>query len=61
MSGYTEDELIEQPAIELFGELGYEVARCFNETFGRGGTLGRENRGEIDAAALDAHADRGTE
>jgi hypothetical protein len=47
MSGYSEDELIEQPAIELFGELGYEVARCFNETFGRGGTLGRENWGEV--------------
>lgn len=47
MPGFTEDELIEQPAIALFAELGYETARCFHETLGERGTLGRENQGEV--------------
>jgi len=42
MSGYTEDSLVEQPAIALFAELGWETANCFYETFGPKGTLGRE-------------------
>jgi type I restriction enzyme, R subunit len=44
---YSEDLLIEQPAIELFGELDYETANCFHETFGLFGSLGRENPGEV--------------
>jgi len=44
---YSEDLLIEQPAIELFGELDYETANCFHEAFGLFGTLGRENPGEV--------------
>jgi len=39
---YTETNLIEQPAIELFGFLGYSHVNCYNETFGEIGTLGRE-------------------
>lgn len=39
---YTENSLVEQPAIELFSELGWETATCFYETFGPKGTLGRE-------------------
>ncbi len=31
MAGYSEDELIEQPAIELFGELKWKTADCFHE------------------------------
>src|SRR6266496_6370989 len=31
--GYSEDSLIEQPAIELFKELGWETANCYNESF----------------------------
>jgi type I restriction enzyme R subunit len=31
---YTEDELIEQPAIALFASLGWETADCFDEVFG---------------------------
>ncbi len=42
MKDYSEDALIEQPAIALFAELGYETANCFNERFGPRGTLGRE-------------------
>ncbi|HET7322226.1 MAG TPA: type I restriction endonuclease subunit R [Longimicrobiaceae bacterium] len=45
--GYTEDELVEQPAIELFAELGWQTVNAFHETFGEHGTLGRENAGEV--------------
>src|SRR5436305_1159235 len=45
--GYSEDELIEQPAITLFGELGWETANCYHERLGANGTLGRETRGEV--------------
>ena len=39
---YTENSLVEQPAIALFEELGWETANCFYETFGPKGTLRRE-------------------
>lgn len=42
MSDYSEDSLVEQPAIELFNELDWETANCFYEKFGENGTLGRE-------------------
>jgi type I restriction enzyme R subunit len=32
--GYSEDSLVEQPAIELFKELGWEAANCYKERFG---------------------------
>ncbi len=41
-TGYTEDSLVEQPAIALFSGLGWETANCSYETFGPKGTLGRE-------------------
>jgi type I restriction enzyme R subunit len=47
MSEYSEDALIEQPAIELFGLLNYETINCFHETFGTTGTLGRETTSEV--------------
>jgi type I restriction enzyme, R subunit len=47
MSEYSEDMLIEQPAIELFTELGYETLSCFKETFGKAGTLGRESKHDV--------------
>jgi type I restriction enzyme R subunit len=31
---YTEDALIEQPAIAILGKLGWKPANCFDETFG---------------------------
>lgn len=46
-SQYTEDALVEQPAIALFGELGWQTVNAFQETFGDNGTLGRENRAEV--------------
>jgi len=45
--GYTEDELIEQPAIELLKKLGWEHINALHETLGPSGTLGRDNQSEI--------------
>jgi len=48
---YTEDKLIEQPAINLFADIGWQTLDCYSETFktssGEEGTLGRENRSEV--------------
>ena len=45
--GYTEDQLVEQPAIGLFADLGWQTVSAMEETFGPGGTLGRETKGEV--------------
>jgi type I restriction enzyme R subunit len=44
---YTEDQLVEQPAIGLFAELGWQTVSALEEIFGAGGTLGRETPGEV--------------
>lgn len=44
---YTEDQLVEQPAIKLFEELGWETVNAYHETLGPDGTLGRDNRSEV--------------
>src|SRR2546423_14977632 len=46
-SDYSEDTLVEQHAIALLAELGYETANCFHETYGAHGTLGRETSGDV--------------
>ena len=33
---YTEDQLVEQPAIGLFGALGWQTVSALEETFGSG-------------------------
>jgi type I restriction enzyme R subunit len=43
---YTEDAAVEKPAIELFGELGWDHINAYHETLGADGTLGRESRKE---------------
>jgi type I restriction enzyme, R subunit len=43
----TEDQLVEQPAIGLFAELGGSMVSAFEETFGATGTLLRETKGEV--------------
>ena len=43
---YTEDQLVEQPAIALFATLGWQTIVAMEEVFGVGGTLGREHKGE---------------
>ncbi len=59
---YTEDQLVEQPAIGLFAELGWQVVSAMEEVFrapspglsatlsqpmGEGASLGRETKGEV--------------
>jgi len=44
---YSEDELVERPAVELLAELGWETVNAYEETFGEGGTLGRDSRREV--------------
>ncbi len=46
-SGYSEDALIEQPAIALLAKLGWETVNAYHE-FDRGAsTLGRETKAEV--------------
>jgi type I restriction enzyme R subunit len=44
---YTEDRLVEQPAIGLFAELGWQTVSAMEEVFAASGTLGRETSGEV--------------
>jgi type I restriction enzyme, R subunit len=44
---YTEEQLVELPAIGLFSALGWHTVSAKEETFGSGGTLARETRGEV--------------
>lgn len=45
---YSEDALVEQPAIALFSQLGYDTANCFYEKVGvSDSTLGRETTEEV--------------
>lgn len=57
--GYTEDGLVEQPAIKLFAELGWQTASGEGETFGATGSLGRaSNREPVLAGRLRAALER---
>src|SRR5258708_153189 len=47
MNEYSEDTLVEKPAIELFRKLGWKSQNCYYETFGRDATLGRETSREV--------------
>lgn len=47
MNPYTEGQLVEQPAIQLFAEMGWQTVSALEEIFGAGGTLGRETKGEV--------------
>ena len=44
---YTEDQLVEQPAIGLFAAMGWQTISAMEETFGPDGTFGRETKGEV--------------
>ncbi len=44
---YSEDQLVEQPAIGLFEEMGWTTVAAMEEVFGAAGTLGRETSGEV--------------
>ena len=65
---HSEDKLIEQPAIALLAEMGWETMDCFHEFEGAGGSpLGRETKSEVVLTARlrpaleglnpDAHSD----
>lgn len=44
---YNEDQLVEQPAIGLFADLGWQTLSAMEETYGSSGTLGRETKSEV--------------
>jgi type I restriction enzyme R subunit len=46
-SPYTETGLVERPALELLDQLGWTVVNAFSETFGPGGTLGRDSMRDV--------------
>ncbi|MEX2148798.1 MAG: type I restriction endonuclease subunit R [Steroidobacteraceae bacterium] len=45
-AAYSEDRIVEQPAIALFAELGWQTVAAMEEKFGADGTLGRETSGD---------------
>jgi type I restriction enzyme R subunit len=45
--GYCEDALVEQPAIALLAELGWETVNTYHEFDNGASTLGRETRAEV--------------
>ncbi|WP_419914041.1 HsdR family type I site-specific deoxyribonuclease [Candidatus Poriferisodalis sp.] len=45
-SSLTEDELVEQPALRLLAQLGWDVVSGFDEALGPIGTLGRDSQSE---------------
>jgi type I restriction enzyme R subunit len=47
LQAYSEDQLVEQPAIALFQALGWQTVNAMEEVFGLSGTLGRETSGEV--------------
>jgi len=47
-SGYTEDELVERPAISLLEKLGWESFSAYSEFDHDGGSpLGRETKADV--------------
>lgn len=44
---YSEERLVEQPAICLFDDLGWKTLVASEEVFGKNGTLGRETKSEV--------------
>lgn len=47
MNPYTEDHLVEQPAMELLQSIDWDTNNCYEETFGKEGTLGRTTASEV--------------
>ncbi|THG33262.1 type I restriction endonuclease subunit R [Naasia lichenicola] len=44
---FTEDSVVEQPAIALLGQLGWTTINAYTEVLGPEGTLGRDNQSEV--------------
>ena len=47
MNPYSEDELIEQPAIDLLAEIGWETLNCYGEFDQGDSPLGRQTKSEV--------------
>lgn len=47
MNPYTEDNLVERPAMELLHTMSWDTLNCYDEKFGKDGTLGRETSSEV--------------
>ena len=47
LTDYTEDALVEKPAIALFQELSWDCANCYDEIVGPDNPIGRETTGEV--------------
>ena len=47
MREYSEEQLVERPAIALLNALGWQTEDCFHERFGPGGSLGRDSAAEV--------------
>lgn len=45
--GYSEDELVEVPSIELLGDLGWKTINAFHEFDGGASLLGRETKADV--------------
>ncbi|MBF0339750.1 MAG: type I restriction endonuclease subunit R [Magnetococcales bacterium] len=52
---YSEEQLVEQPAVGLLAALGWQTVSAMEEHFGASGTLQRETRGEV-VLTLRLHA-----
>ena len=50
--GYSENELVEQPAVELFQSLNWKGVDATDEMMGVSGTLGRETKGDVVLRAV---------
>ena len=46
-AAYGEGDLVEQPAIAIFSDLGWETVNCFDEPFGVGSPLSRETSTQV--------------
>lgn len=46
-NGYSEDALVEQPAIALFGSLGWETGNLYNEWTGNSSKEGRQTQQDV--------------
>src|SRR5437868_2191275 len=44
---FSEDELVERPAVELLAGLGWQTVNAREEVLGPGGTLGRSSRRDV--------------
>src|SRR6266545_628311 len=44
---FSEDELVERPAIELLAELGWDTVNAREDVVGPDGTLGRNSRHDV--------------